>query len=74
MVQYKIRREGQDEPFVPQALTIIYPTTSWFKVVKYNDKRSAKISNLVYQAWICIYPSPKIIICDHSNELFCRVF
>ena len=53
---YKVRREGHEEPLILRSLTMIYPITGWFKIVQYNDRKAAKISNLLYQAWICIYP------------------
>ena len=45
--QYKIRREGHDEPLILKALTIIEPSAGWFEIVLYNDKQADTIANLV---------------------------
>ena len=67
--QYRIRREGHDETLILKDMNIINPTNGWFEIVRYNDKKSATIENLVEQAWLCIYPRPKIIMHDSRNEL-----
>ena len=47
----------------------MYPDNGCFKTVQYNGKQSA---NLLYQAWICRYTIPTIIIYDSSNEFLGR--
>ena len=46
---YKIRRQGQDDPIIIKALTMIYPVTGWFKTVQYNKKKEDKIAKQVEQ-------------------------
>ena len=66
---YKIRIEGHKEHLILKALTMIYTVTRWSELVRYNDKHAANTANLVYQAWLCRYPRPKIITYDSRNEL-----
>ena len=47
IVPYNIIREGHDQPLIQKVLTMIEPGTRWFEIVKYNNKQSAKISNIV---------------------------
>ena len=57
-----------------KALTMIDPANGWYKIVRYNDKQSATIANLVEQAWLCRYPRPAIITYNHGNELLDHAF
>ena len=49
---YKIRREGKD-PIILTALPMIDPGTRWFEIIRYNNKQSDIITNLLYQNWLC---------------------
>ena len=57
---YTIRREVHDDPLILKASPMIDPKTGWFGIVKYNDKQSSTISNLVEQTWLCRYSRPTI--------------
>ena len=46
---YKITIEGYDNPIIPNCLTMIDTITGWFKILQYNDKKEAKMSNPVDQ-------------------------
>ena len=41
---------------------VIEYVNRWFKIVKCNNKQKSTTSNLVDQAWLCIYTRPEIII------------
>ena len=46
---------------------MIDPETGQFEILTYKDKQAATTSNLVYQTWLCRYPSPTIIRHDRGN-------
>ena len=71
---YKIRREGHDNPLILKVLTMMYPSTGWFEIVKYNYKQDATIVKLVEQTWLCRYPCPTIIEYDQGNEFLGHAF
>ena len=54
---YTVERKGR-KPLQLQAVTMIDPTTGWFEIIEYPDKRSIKRANLVEQAWLNRYPWP----------------
>ena len=64
----KIRIEGHDDPVILKNLTIIYPETRWFGILKYNGKEAATISNLVEKTCLCRYHLPIIITYNQGNE------
>ena len=41
--------------------------TRWFEIIRYNDKQSDIIENLVEQTWLFKYPRPAIIMYCHGN-------
>ena len=43
---YKISKEGHGKNLILQALTIIYPVSSWMKIMRYKIYRKLK-----YQTW-----------------------
>ena len=47
---------------------MIEQETRWFEIIQYKDKKSATITNLVEQMWLCRYPRPTIITYDRWNE------
>ena len=49
ILPYNIRIEGCEKPIILKALAIIHPTTGWFEIVQYNDKKASTIANIVYQ-------------------------
>ena len=53
---------------------MIDPATGWFEILKYKDKRTATIENLVDQTWLCRYPSPTIFTYDYGNEFLGNSF
>ena len=72
--QYKLIIGVKDDPIILKYLFIIYPTPGWSKIVQYNDKQSDAISNLVDQAWMCIYPTPTTITYNRGNESLSHAF
>ena len=62
---YEIRREYHKFPL---SLTMVEPSTGWFEIIQYKDKREATIENLVENTWQCRYQSTKIITHDCGNE------
>ena len=48
--------------------------TGWFEIVRYDDKQSYKIANLVEQTWLCRYTRPTIITYDQGNEFLGHTF
>ena len=64
---YEIRREYQKFPLILKALTMVYPSTRWFEIIQYKDKREYKIENLAEKTWQCRYPSTTIITYDCRN-------
>ena len=71
---YKFRREDCDYLLKLKLLTMVYPATGWFKIVRYNYKHTATIYNLVDQKWLCRSPRPKITTYNHGNELLGHAF
>ena len=69
-----MKREGQDKLLIIKAFTIIDPVTGLFEIVQFNDKQASIISNLVEQAWLCLYPRPTIISYDRGNEFLGHLF
>ena len=65
---YKIRGEGQYNPLIIKALTMIEVITRWFKIIQYNDKQAATIENIVEQSWLYRYPRPEIITYDWGGK------
>ena len=53
---------------------MIDPVTRWFKLVQYNDKKSATTSIIIKKSWICRYPTPKIIACNRGNSFLGHSF
>ena len=70
---YKIEWKGQ-EPLMLQAVTMINPATGWFEIVEYDNKRAAKIVDLVEQMWLARYPRPSIIMYDQGKEFLGQAF
>ena len=69
-----MRREGHDDPLILKASTTIDPETGWFEIVRYDEKQSDTISNLVEQTWLCRYPRPTLITYDRVNEFLGHAF
>ena len=65
---YKIIIEGLDDLLMIKSLTMVDPTTRWFKIIKYRDKSESTIENIVDQTWLCRYPRPTIFTSDIRNE------
>ena len=53
---------------------MIDPETGRFEIVRYNEKYTATIANLVEQTWLCRYPCPTIITYDQGNEFMGHAF
>ena len=70
---YKTIREVHDDPFIIKALSMIYPATRWFEIVRYNEKTDT-IENLGEKTWLCIYPCPEIITYVRENEFLGHPF
>ena len=64
-----IRREGNDEPLILKALTMIDPATIWFEIIKYKFNQAATIENISEQTWLCRYLRPIITTHEGRNEL-----
>ena len=63
---YVIRRKVQQENLHLKAITIIYPLTGWFEIMKYNDKRAISIEDLNENTWPYRYPIPTGIKYDQG--------
>ena len=48
--------------------------TGWFEILRYDDKQSYKIANLVEQTCLCGYPRPTIIMYNQSNKFLGQAF
>ena len=46
---------------------MIYPVTGWFEFVRYDDKITITIANLVKTVWLCRYPRPIEITYDQGK-------
>jgi hypothetical protein len=55
------------------AMTMIDPTTGWFKIIKVPNKRADYIANLFEQVWLARYPWPAKVIMDHGQEFMGEV-
>ena len=53
---------------------MIDPATWWFETVRYGDKQTATIVNLVEKIWLGRYPRPTIITYDRENEFLGHAF
>ena len=53
---------------VLHCLTMIDPTTGWFKIAEVPDTRADNISNILQQSWLVRYPWPTKVICDRGKE------
>ena len=54
---------------------MVDPSIGWLEIVQYNDDKQADtISNLVAQAFLCIYPRPTITTHTRRNVFLFRVF
>ena len=45
------------------------PVTGWFEIIKYKDKHTTKIANLLEQTWLFRYSRPTINTYGRENEL-----
>jgi hypothetical protein len=48
-----------------KCVTMIDPTTGWFEIKQYDDKKSITVTNIVEQEWLTRYPRPSLITLDH---------
>ena len=46
---------------------MIYPVNVWFELIKYYDKKSMTIANLVETKWMSRYPWPTEITYDRRK-------
>jgi hypothetical protein len=54
---YTIRRKEKND-LVHKCVTMIDPTTGWFEIHQYNDKRSITVASIAEQEWFSRYPWP----------------
>jgi hypothetical protein len=64
-------------PITIFALTMIYPATGWFEIVKATNKSATSIQNLFHNTWLARYGylQPQCIVFDHlqTNAIIERV-
>ena len=53
---------------------MIDPVTGWFKITKYNDKRSISIAKLVETMWLSRYPRLMEITYEKGSEFIGHEF
>jgi hypothetical protein len=54
---YKIKIKVKGVKIPPlKAITMIDPTTGWFKIKQYDDKKSITVANIVEHEWLTHYP------------------
>ena len=53
---------------------MINPVTGWFEIVRYDDKESTTITNLVETTWLFRYPRPIEIMYDQGTEFIGHEF
>ena len=53
---------------------MIDPTTGWFEVTQYSNKKAMVIENLVETTWLVWYPWPVEITYDWVRELLGNEF
>jgi hypothetical protein len=60
---YTIKQRSH-KPLMVKCVTMIDPTTGWFEIAQYDDKKSITIANIVEQQWLTRYPLPTQVIFD----------
>ena len=55
------------------AMTMIDPTTGWFKIIKVPNKWADYIAKLFEQVWLSRYPWPAKVIMDCGQEFMGEV-
>ena len=64
---YAIRLKGKKENLHIKSVTLTYPVTGCFEVVRYYDKREILIVNLVETTWLSRYTRPIEITYDQGK-------
>ena len=73
MGTYKIGRKIK-YPLILKSITMSYPGTRWFGVMKYNNNKAMTISNLLETKWLSRYTCPIEITYDQGSEFIGREF
>jgi hypothetical protein len=63
---YTINKKKKN--LICKCVTMIDPTTGWFEIHQYDDKRSITVANIAEQEWFSRYPWPTQITYDRGSE------
>src|SRR5687768_5086631 len=64
---YKIQRKGQPD-LECKCVTMIDPTSGWFEIHQYDNKRLITVANIAEQEWFSRYPWPTQVTFDRGSE------
>ena len=64
---YTINRKGKPK-LICRCVTMIDPTTGWFEIHQYDDKRAITVANIVEEQWLSRYPWPTQVTHDRGSE------
>jgi transposase InsO family protein len=53
---------------------MIDPTTSWFEIHQYDDKRAITVANIAEEEWFSRYPWPTQVPFDRGSEFIGHEF